>query len=110
MGRELLAKYPVFKKSLLDAEAYLRALGCHWHLMGKSKNIFLIYSSGLLIGELDELQKGKSESNVNNPAYSQPLCSALQVALVDLLESFGIMPAAVVGHSSGEIAASYVDA
>jgi malonyl CoA-acyl carrier protein transacylase len=110
MGRELLGKYPVFKSSLLDAGAYLRTLGCHWHLIGKSRNIFLMYSLGPLIGGLDELQKGKSESNVNNPAYSQPLCSALQVALVDLLESFGIVPAAVVGHSSGEIAAAYVDA
>lgn len=68
-----------------------------------------MYSLGLLIGGLDELQREKSESNVNNPAYSQPLCSALQVALVDLLESFGIVPAAVVGHSSGEFAAVYVD-
>jgi acyl transferase domain-containing protein len=63
----------------------------------------------LLIAGLDELQRGKSESNINNPAYSQPLCVALQVALVDLLESFGIVPAAVVGHSSGEIAAAYVN-
>jgi len=106
MGRELLAKYPIFKRSLLDAEAYLQTLGCHWHLMGKLRYIFLMYSLVLLIRGLDELQKGKSESNVNNPAYSQPLCLALQVALVDLLEGFGIVPAAVVGHSSGEIAAA----
>jgi acyl transferase domain-containing protein len=31
----------------------------------------------------------------------------VQVALVDLLASFGILPDAVVGHSSGEIAAAY---
>lgn len=35
------------------------------------------------------------------------LCTALQIALVDLLHHAGIVPEAVVGHSSGEIAAAY---
>lgn len=38
---------------------------------------------------------------------SQPLCTAVQIALVDLLSSWGITPSTVVGHSSGEIAAAY---
>lgn len=38
---------------------------------------------------------------------SQPLCTAIQVAIVNLLREWGITPAAVVGHSSGEIAAAY---
>ena len=38
---------------------------------------------------------------------SQPCCTALQVALVELLCEYGIKPEAVVGHSSGEIAAAY---
>ena len=38
---------------------------------------------------------------------SQPLCTALQIAIVDLLASWGVTPSAVVGHSSGEIAAAY---
>ena len=38
---------------------------------------------------------------------SQPACTAVQLALVDLLSSWGIHPKAVVGHSSGEIAAAY---
>lgn len=39
--------------------------------------------------------------------FSQPLCIALQIGLVNLLRSWGVSPAAVVGHSSGEIAAAY---
>jgi amino acid adenylation domain-containing protein len=38
---------------------------------------------------------------------SQPLCTALQIALVDLLRQSGITFDAVVGHSSGEIGAAY---
>lgn len=39
--------------------------------------------------------------------FSQPICTALQVALVDLLHSWGVKPSAVAGHSSDEIAAAY---
>ena len=55
---------------------------------------------------VEELSKEQRNSSINEPARSQPLCTILQVALVDLLGSFGLEPAAVVGHSSGEIAAA----
>lgn len=51
----------------------------------------------------DELH---NSDTINLPEYSQPLSTALQIALVELLKSFGIVPKAVVGHSSGEIAAA----
>jgi acyl transferase domain-containing protein len=38
---------------------------------------------------------------------SQPLCIALQIAMVNLLRQWGVEPDVVVGHSSGEIAAAY---
>lgn len=47
------------------------------------------------------------EGAIDQPSISQPLCTALQLALVDLLKSFGLAPDLVVGHSSGEIAAAY---
>ncbi|RYP65674.1 hypothetical protein DL769_006253 [Monosporascus sp. CRB-8-3] len=45
--------------------------------------------------------------DIGRPESSQPLCTALQIALVELLKSFGIEQMVVCGHSSGEIAAAY---
>ena len=44
---------------------------------------------------------------MDEASLSQPLCTAVQIALVDLLASWDVKPAAVMGHSSGEIAAAY---
>jgi NADPH:quinone reductase-like Zn-dependent oxidoreductase/ubiquinone/menaquinone biosynthesis C-methylase UbiE len=44
---------------------------------------------------------------VSDPILSPPLCVAVQIALIRLLESWSIRPAAVTSHSSGEIAAAY---
>lgn len=52
---------------------------------------------------VDELH---NSDRIDSPEYSQPLSTAVQLALVELLKSFGIAPKAVVGHSSGEIAAA----
>ena len=38
---------------------------------------------------------------------SQPLCTTIQIALVELFASWNIRPIAVSGHLSGEIAAAY---
>lgn len=55
----------------------------------------------------DQLLADGGTSRVAEAAVSQPLCTALQIALVDTLRAAGIEFAAVVGHSSGEIAAAY---
>lgn len=41
-------------------------------------------------------------STMDVASHSQPVCTAVQIALVDLLAEFNVLPAAVVGHSSGE--------
>ena len=55
----------------------------------------------------DELLKDGVTSRVDSAYLSQPLCTAVQIALVDLLASWNVKPASVTGHSSGEIAAAY---
>ncbi|KAK0129388.1 hypothetical protein ONS95_001314 [Cadophora gregata] len=52
------------------------------------------------------LADGKA-SRLSEAALAQPLCTAVQVVLVDLLKSAGVEFDAVVGHSSGEIGAAY---
>lgn len=44
---------------------------------------------------------------VSEAHLSQPSCTAVQLALVDLFRTWGIHPTAVAGHSSGEIGAAY---
>ncbi|KAJ3542839.1 hypothetical protein NM208_g3893 [Fusarium decemcellulare] len=46
-------------------------------------------------------------SRVQEAAISQPLCTAIQIMLVDLFREAHVEFDAVIGHSSGEIAAAY---
>ncbi|KAI3319763.1 polyketide synthase [Xylariaceae sp. AK1471] len=87
MGLELV-HFTVFKNSIEAADKYMSTLGSSW-------------------SALDELEKSADQSKVNEAEFSQPLCTILQVALVDLLTSWGVTGRAVAGHSSGEIAAAY---
>ncbi|KAK2763665.1 hybrid nrps pks [Colletotrichum kahawae] len=56
---------------------------------------------------VDELLADATRSRVHLAAFSQPLCTAVQVVLVDILRASGVDFSAVIGHSSGEIAAAY---
>ncbi|KAG0652505.1 Reducing polyketide synthase [Hyphodiscus hymeniophilus] len=88
MGRELIKTYPMFASTIEKADACLRSLGATWSL-------------------IDELSRDAESSIVDQAWLSQSACTAIQIALVRLLSSWGIKPAAVVGHSSGEIAAAF---
>lgn len=55
----------------------------------------------------EELLASKEDSKVNLPEIAHPSCAALQIAIADLLASWGISPSRVTGHSSGEIPAAY---
>lgn len=59
---------------------------------------------------LVDLLQGPIETvsrTINEAEVTQPLCTAVQIALVDLLSEWGATPSVSVGHSSGEIAAAY---
>ncbi|KAJ6105499.1 Acyl transferase/acyl hydrolase/lysophospholipase [Penicillium capsulatum] len=94
MGRALMT-YPVFQKSMEEASDFIRRLGSPWDLIGCT---YLL---------ADEYLAETKRTRVNLPEIAHPLCTALQVAIVDLLASWDIFPGRVIGHSSGEIAAAY---
>ncbi|KAL1845792.1 Type I Iterative PKS [Diaporthe australafricana] len=86
MGLELLS-HPVFRDSIHKTQEFLEKSNCEWNV-------------------LEELERLDSK-RLDLPAFSQPMCTAVQIALVDMLFFCGVKPRAVVGHSSGEIAAAY---
>lgn len=49
----------------------------------------------------DVLRQSAETSKIHDAQISQPVVTAVQMALVDILTSWNIVPAAVVGHSSG---------
>ncbi|PGH03116.1 hypothetical protein AJ79_07443 [Helicocarpus griseus UAMH5409] len=55
----------------------------------------------------DQFSDTRERHQIDRPGLSQPLCTALQIGLVDVLAKWNVHPAAVLGHSSGEIAAAY---
>lgn len=89
MGR-LLVHCSLFRQSIDKCEAALASLpeAPFWSLR-------------------QELVAEEGVSRLSEASISQPLCTAIQIALVDLLEAAGIRFAAVIGHSSGEIGAAY---
>ncbi len=88
MGRELMRHEPVFRETIERCDAAMRP-----------------YSRFSLIEEL-----GRTEEDTKMPRteVAQPAIFAFQVALAELWKSWGVYPAAVVGHSVGEIAAACV--
>ena len=85
MGRELISR-PVFAESVARSQQYLEELGCTWNAVEVFRD---------------------PGPTINSPDYCQPICTILQVALVDLLASWGVLPYATIGHSSGEVASAY---
>lgn len=89
MGRELYHQYPIYAAAIDRSNECLRQLGADWSL------------------RQELLEKDAKNTKVGEAHISQPSCTAVQLALVDLLRSWDIEPVAVVGHSSGEIGAAY---
>ncbi|RGP73974.1 polyketide synthase [Fusarium sporotrichioides] len=90
MGRELLKSSPFARRLMASLEESLASLPQPpaWTLT-------------------EQIMADKDASRLSEAAISQPLCTAVQLMLVELLRKAGINFDCVIGHSSGEISAAY---
>ena len=85
MGHQLYSTSRIFQDSILASESICQSLG--------------------LPSFIDQIKDPKVEMKSYGPAQSQLALLALELALASLLESWGIIPSMVMGHSLGEYTA-----
>ena len=88
MGRELWQSEPVYRAAIEEVERHFAPLA-GWSLR-------------------DAMLQPEAQSRITDTAVAQPANFALQYALARLWAAWGIKPAAIIGHSVGEIAAAAV--
>ncbi|SCL26530.1 polyketide synthase 12 [Micromonospora pallida] len=88
MALDLLDQAPVFAERMAACDAALRPY-LDWSL-------------------LDVLRRTPGAPTLDRVDVVQPVLFAVMVSLAELWRSYGVQPAAVVGHSQGEIAAACV--
>lgn len=88
MGRELYYEEPVFRDEAIKCDAIFRRIA-GWSI-------------------LDEILADESVSHMTDTIIAQTSNFVIQAALTALWRSLGIEPAAIVGHSVGEVTAAYV--
>ncbi|HEY6577258.1 MAG TPA: type I polyketide synthase, partial [Mycobacterium sp.] len=87
MGRELHTCYPAFAEAF---DAAVTELDRH------------------LLRPIRDVMWGANEALLDSTEFAQPALFAVEVALFRLLESWGVRPDYVIGHSIGELSAAHV--
>ncbi|KAI0542515.1 hypothetical protein GGR58DRAFT_452645 [Xylaria digitata] len=92
MGKIALQRFPVMLDTVQHLDRILSKL--------QPKPSFSM--AELLLQNDDSMTR-----RINDADVAQPLCTAIQIALVDLFGQWNITPEVSIGHSSGEIGAAY---
>nr|AQM37582.1 polyketide synthase [Myxococcus virescens] len=87
MGRELYAQDALFRATLERCDAIFQRLS-GWSL-------------------LEQMLADEKSSNMARADIAQPANTFLQIGLLEMWRRAGIEPAAVIGHSAGEVASAY---
>ncbi|KAL9030784.1 MAG: hypothetical protein Q9196_001134 [Gyalolechia fulgens] len=90
MAVEAMATFPSFLQSIRNLDGVLQRLDppAAW--------------------SLESILHTPAMSNpINDAEIAQPICTAVQIAITDLLARWKIYPTLTVGHSSGELGAAY---
>ncbi len=87
MGRELINSNELFRLSVEECDKYFQA-EAGWSI-------------------LNEMLATKDNSRITQTHIAQPANLVVQIGILAILDSWGIKPAAIVGHSVGEVSAAY---
>lgn len=88
MGQQLYKKEAAYRETVQECNAIFQKIA-GWSI-------------------LDEMNKDEASSQMEKTAIAQPANFVIQAGLFALWKSWGVRPAAIVGHSVGEVAAAYL--
>lgn len=88
MGQQLFDSEPVFAETLKQAD-----------------KIFMEISGWSILAEM---MRSEAESRMSETVIAQTANFMIQIGIVELLRSWGVTPAAVIGHSVGEVSSAYI--
>ena len=88
MGRELMQEEPLFREAVEECDAILQRIA-GWSI-------------------IDELSKDEESSRITETQIAQPANFVVQYGLTRMLADRGVKPAAILGHSVGEVTAAHV--
>ncbi|KAJ5920923.1 Fum1p [Penicillium verhagenii] len=109
MGKTLIETFKSFRDDIRYLDDVLQCLEPRpsWRLEGEQSIIHIIPVAFVFDNPRDEICKESDTSRIHEAKMSQPATTAIQIGIINLLFQWAIVPVAVVGHSSGEIAAAY---